>query len=99
MKEKELYDYLNNTSFVDIIRLVVKQFDIAPSSQNLDIYYRAKDLISLYPNIFSKYKIDKYIKENKLLVIKEGKERLFLKSNVEEFLKQIQQLQFNEINN
>lgn len=88
MTEKEIFDYLNKTSFIDIMKLISKYYDINFKSNNdVDTYYTAKDLYKLYPNVFSKYKLDKYIKEDNLPVIKNGKERLFLKSNIEEWLK------------
>lgn len=88
MTEKEIFDYLNKTSFIDIMKLISKYYDINSKSNNdVDTYYTAKDLYKLYPNVFSKYKLDKYIKEDNLPVIKNGKERLFLKSNTEEWLK------------
>lgn len=88
MKESEIYDYLKRTSLIDIIQLIAKQNDMKiDTKDDVDTYYTAKDLFRLYPNIFSKYKLDKYIKEENLPVIKDGKDRLFLKSNVEEWLK------------
>lgn len=88
MTEKEIFDYLNKTSFIDIMKLISKYYDINSKSNNdVDTYYTAKDLYKLYPNVFSKYKLDKYIKENNFPVIKNGKERLFLKSSIEEWLK------------
>ena len=54
---------------------------------NIETYYSAKDLYVLYPNVFSKYKLSKYIKEEKLPFISNGKERLFLKTDIDEWLK------------
>lgn len=88
MKESEIYDYLKKTSLIDIIQLIARQNNMQiDTKDDVDTYYTAKDLFRLYPNIFSKYKLDKYIKEENLPVIKDGKDRLFLKSNVEEWLK------------
>lgn len=88
MNETEVYNYLKRTSIIDLIELIAKQNNInVTDNTNLDTYYTARDLYRLYPNVFSKYKLDKYIKEDNLPVIKDGKDRLFLKSNVEEWLK------------
>lgn len=88
MKESEIYDYLKKTSLIDIMQLIARQNNMQiDTKDDVDTYYTAKDLFRLYPNIFSKYKLDKYIKEENLPVIKDGKDRLFLKSNVEEWLK------------
>jgi len=97
VKEKEIYDYLKNMSLIDIINLVSKQNNENASIDNskIDIYYTAKDLYKLYPNVFSKYKLDKFIKEENLPVIKNGKDRLFLKSNIEEWLKKKSNSFFN----
>ena len=88
MKESEIYNYLKKTSLIDIMQLIARQNNMQiDTKDDVDTYYTAKDLFRLYPNIFSKYKLDKYIKEENLPVIKDGKDRLFLKSNVEEWLK------------
>ena len=55
----------------------------------------SKDLYKLYPHIFSKYKLAKYIKYENLPFIQNGKDRLFLKSNVEEWLKKKNHSFFN----
>lgn len=95
MKEREIYEYLKKTSLVDILRLISTYSNtIIDSKQSADIYYTAKDLFNLYPNVFSKFKLDKYIKKENLPVIKEGKDRLFLKSSVEEWLKQKSESQY-----
>ena len=88
MQDKEIYEYLKKTSLIDVIELVARQNNLEiVKDKDVDVYYTAKDLFELYPNIFSKYKLDKYIKEDNLPVIKDGKDRLFLKSNVETWLK------------
>lgn len=97
MREQEIYDYLKNTSLIDLINIVIKQDNLEISRSNIDIYYTAKELMKLYPSVFSKYKIDKYIKEENLPVIHEGKERLFLKSSVEEWLKLRSELQYRKV--
>lgn len=99
MKEQEVYEFLKNISLVDIINLVVKKniTNIHQDTQKEEVYYRTKDLIDLYPNIFSKFKIDKYIKNKEIFVIKDGKERIFLKSNIDEFLQRKKESQFNRV--
>lgn len=87
MRESDIYEVLKNLSLADVISIVIKEIGINnTTTQRKDIYYTAKQLIEIYPNIFSKYKIDKYIKYNNFPVIKEGKERFFLKSSVEQWL-------------
>lgn len=83
-------------SLIEIINIATEN-NISSSSENRDIYYTAKDLYKLYPNVFSKYKLDKYIKEEFLPVIKHGKERLFLKSEVEEWLRKRSDKYFNKV--
>ena len=95
MNEKEIYDYLKKTSFIDVLNLIFKQANNNISNiDNINTYYTAKDL---YPNVFSKYKLDKYIKEDNLPVIKNGKDRLFLKSSIEEWLKKKSDSFFNSM--
>lgn len=89
MSEIDKYKTLQNISVADAIKLVLENSKLhIYEPETRDIYYTAQELISLYPNIFSKYKLDKYIKEEGLPVIKDGKERFFLKSNVEKWLEQ-----------
>lgn len=86
--EEDLLNYLKDLKLIDIINL----FSNANNKQNevnIDTFYTTKDLIKLYPNIFSKYKINKYIKEENLPFIQYGKERLFLKSNIDDWLNNI----------
>ena len=98
MNEKEIYDYLKKTSFIDVLNLIFKQANSNISNiDNINTYYTAKDLYKLYPNVFSKYKLDKYIKEDNLPVIKNGKDRLFLKSSIEEWLKKKSDSFFNSM--
>ncbi len=83
------YNLLKTMSFEEVVLMIMKNnnLDINSDVNNeKDTYYTAKELISLYPNIFSKYKLAKYIKEDNLPVIKDGKERFFLKSNIEKWL-------------
>ena len=83
MREKEFYDYLNNISLIEIINYVINNKSVIEEKNQ---YYTVKDLIEKYPNVFSKYKIDKYIKNYNLPVIKYGKDRLFVKSEIEVWL-------------
>ena len=94
--EKELYEYLKHTSLIDIITMIAKQTNIQVNQSDTAVYYTAKDLIDLYPNIFSKYKLDKYIKEENLPVLKSGKDRLFLKSSVEDWLRKRNNIQIGK---
>ena len=88
MNEREIYEYLKKTSFIDVLNIILKQTNdnLSIDHNYLDTYYTAKDLYRLYPNVFSKYKLEKYIKNENLPVFKNGKDRLFLKSKVEEWL-------------
>ena len=98
MNEKEIYEYLKRTSFIDVLNLITKQSNnIDTNNKNVDVYYTAKDLYRLYPNVFSKYKLDKYIKEDNLPFFKNGKDRLFLKSNIDEWLKNKSDSFFNGV--
>ncbi len=97
MSEDKIYEMLNNISLLDIFSIVIKRNNIKSDMNNIDIYYTAKDLYKLYPNIFSKYKLNKYIKEENLPVIKKGKSRLFKKEDIEEWLKQKNELQIHFI--
>ena len=81
--EKQIFNYLKNLTLLDIINILSNKNDI----DNIDVYYTTKDLIDTYPNVFSKYKISKYIKEDNLPVIRNRKERLFLKSSIEDWLR------------
>lgn len=88
MKDNATYNMLKNISLADVIRIVIQNdnLDINVVNEEKDVYYTAKELIDLYPNIFSKYKLAKYIKDENFPVIKDGKERFFRKSSVEEWL-------------
>ena len=89
MKDIATYNMLKDISLADVIRIIIQNdnLDINVVNEEKDVYYTAKELINLYPNIFSKYKLAKYIKEENFPVIKDGKERFFRKSSVEEWLK------------
>ena len=98
MNEKEIYEFLKKTSFIDILNIVLNQNNnIKLEQDNNMVYYTAKDLYRLYPNVFSKYKLDKYIKEDHLPFFKNGKDRLFLKSNIDEWLKNKSDSFFNNV--
>lgn len=83
------YNLLKNMSFEDVVLMIMKNNHLDTNTgvkEEKDTYYTAKELIEMYPKIFSKYKLAKYIKEENFPVIKDGKERFFLKSNVEKWL-------------
>lgn len=83
------YNLLKNMSFEDVVLMIMKNnnLDISMNTkEEKDIYYTAKDLYELYPKMFTKYKLAQYIKNEDFPVIKDGKERFFLKSNVEKWL-------------
>ncbi len=83
------YNLLKTMSFEEVVLMIMKNnnLDVTPDVNiEKDTYYTAKQLINLYPNIFSKYKLAKYIKEDNLPFFKDGKERIFLKSNIEKWL-------------
>lgn len=88
MKDLATYNMLKNVTLADIIRIVIENdnLDINIVNEEKEVYYTSKDLIDLYPNIFSKYKLARYIKEENFPVIKDGKERFFPKSSVEKWL-------------
>ena len=63
MGNKDVFQVLKNLSLVDLITIIAENSDIVVQEKSSnEVYYTAKELIKLYPNIFSKYKIDKYIK-------------------------------------
>lgn len=99
MSEEQIYEVLKSISLLDIFLIIAKKHNIQTNSSNIDIYYTAKDLYRLYPNIFSKYKLEKYIKEENFPVIKKGKNRLFKKEYVEEWLQARSKLQYKFIRN
>ena len=85
--ENELFDLLRNMTVGEFVQLILKHEQVNSSgSKSEDVYYTAKELIQKYPNMFSKYKLDKYIKNENFPVVKEGKERFFIKSEVEKWL-------------
>lgn len=85
--DKLTFDTLKNISVADLVLMIIENSNVKiTEKENKNVYYTAKELIELYPNIFSKYKLDKYIKYDNFPVIKEGKERFFLKANVEKWL-------------
>lgn len=88
MKENITYNMLKNVSLADVIRIVIENgnLDIKTDIEEKDIYYTAKELMDIYPNMFSKYKLAKYIREENFPVIKDGKDRLFRKSSVEKWI-------------
>ena len=88
MKDLATYNMLKNVTLADVIRIVIENdnLDINIVNEEKEVYYTSKDLIDLYPNIFSKYKLERYIKEENFPVIKDGKERFFPKSSVEKWL-------------
>lgn len=50
------------------------------------IVYTAKQLQNLYPKLFSKYKLDQAIKNENLPHFKSGRERYFIKSEIEKWI-------------
>ena len=61
--ENELFDLLQNMTVGEFVQLILKHEQVNSSgSKSEDVYYTAKELIQKYPNMFSKYKLDKYIK-------------------------------------
>jgi len=88
LKDLATYNMLKNVTLADVIRIVIENdnLDINIVNEEKEVYYTSKDLIDLYPNIFSKYKLARYIKEENFPVIKDGKERFFPKSSVEKWL-------------
>lgn len=95
MTENQIYEVLKNISLLDAFLIISKRCNIPNETNNIDIYYTAKDLYRLYPNVFSKYKLDKYIKEENFPVINKGKNRLFKKEYVEEWLNTRSELKYN----
>ena len=67
MKDLATYNMLKNITLADVIRIVVQNDDLNINvvNEEKEVYYTSKDLIDLYPNIFSKYKLARYIKEEK----------------------------------
>jgi len=89
MNNTVAYNMLKNMSFQEVILMILENNHLeVDNKEPHDTYYTAKQLIALYPNIFSKYKLDKYIKYDNLPVIKDGKERFFLKSSIEKWLEE-----------
>ena len=54
---------------------------------NDSVIYTAKQLQALYPKLFSKYKLDQAIKNENLPYFKSGRERYFIKSEIETWVK------------
>lgn len=50
------------------------------------IVYTAKQLQNLYPKLFSKYKLDQAIKNENLPYFKSGRERYFIKSEIDKWI-------------
>lgn len=50
------------------------------------VVYTAKQLQNLYPKLFSKYKLDQAIKNEGLPFFKSGRERYFIKSEIEKWI-------------
>lgn len=97
MSEQQIYEILKNVSLIDIFSLIAKRNNIQSNIENVEVYYTAKELYELYPNIFSKYKLDKYIKEENFPVIKHGKDRLFKKALVEDWLQRRSENQYKRM--
>ena len=59
MGNKDVFQVLKNLSLVDLITIIAENSDIVVQEKSSnEVYYTAKELIKLYPNIFSKYKIN-----------------------------------------
>lgn len=95
MSENQIYEVLKRISLLDAFLIIAKRCNIQTTTNNIDIYYTAQDLYKIYPNVFSKYKLAKYIKEENFPVIKKGKTRLFKKEYVEEWLNTRSELTYN----
>ena len=57
IEEREIYEFLKKTSFVDVITLINNYNSKMKIENNIETYYSAKDLYALYPNVTSSLKI------------------------------------------
>lgn len=58
------------------------------SNESADsVVYTAKQLQTIYPKLFSKYKLDQAIKNENLPYFKSGRERYFVKSEIDTWIK------------
>lgn len=97
LNEREIYEYLKKVNLMDLLDLIIRNSNYENRYENVEVYYTSNDLYRLYPNIFSKFKLDKYIKEENLPCIKEGRERIFLKSDIDDWLKRRCELEYAEV--
>lgn len=90
MKNEELINTLKNLSVYDVLNSLLSYKDVEKESvENTEPkkeYLTSKDLINMYPAFFSTYKLSKYIKNDDLPYIQDGKQKIFLKSQVEAWL-------------
>ena len=88
LDKKNIMSLFKDMTIGEFGKAILEAADIRNDpSEVKDIYLTRKDLISRWPNVFSKYTIPKFIKEDNLPVMKFGKEELFLESDILKWLK------------
>ena len=69
-------------SALELVMLLLNNNDDSQNTSN-EIIYTAKELMSLYSKLFSKYKLSQAIKNEGLPYFKCGRERFFKKSDID----------------
>jgi len=82
-KDANIVETLKSLTVYDFILNCVGLNSVDSSES---VVYTAKQLQSLYPKLFSKYKLDQAIKNEKLPYFKSGRERYFIKSEIEKWI-------------
>lgn len=66
---------------------IINCIGIKNNSNNSSEVYTAKQLQKMYPKLFSKYKLDQAIKNENLPFFKSGRERYFVKDEIDKWIK------------
>ena len=83
-ENEQVIETLKNLTAYDFI---INCIGIKNSDGNSSEVYTAKQLQNMYPKLFSKYKLDQAIKNENLPFFKSGRERYFVKRDIDNWIK------------
>lgn len=91
IEETEKYEMLKKISLYDVFKIFLKYEDVKNNEEIVveepkETYYTSKDLINIYPQFFSTYKIRQYISNGTIPYINDGARKIFLKSHIDKFI-------------
>ena len=86
MSKKEIVDYLKTLTIAEIIDLLSNS-NLKDAKQNKKIVYTTEEVLQNYP-MFSRYTLNKAIKEQKLTFYREGHKMFFEKDLIDKWVQE-----------